>query len=290
MRDDDDGVVGRQLPHQVLDLEGGDGIEGGAGLVHEDDIGVVGEGAGDAEALLLAAGEGEAGLLQVVLHLVPEGGALEGALDQVVEVAAEAVHLGAEGDVFVDRLGERVGLLEDHADAAADLDGVDVGAVDVGVAVADAALDGDAGDEVVHAVEAADEGALAAAGGADEGRDLLAGDVEPDAGEGLLPAVPEAQVGDGEGELTLGFRDVLRGFVLGRGLAPQGLAGLLVGGGGCANAYRHLGFTSYYGQLRLRRSRTTSARALSPMTAIMRTMIPAAAFARNSGCGRIVQL
>jgi hypothetical protein len=36
-----------------------------------------GDGAGDAEALLLAAGEGEAALLELVLHFVPERGAAQ---------------------------------------------------------------------------------------------------------------------------------------------------------------------------------------------------------------------
>ena len=45
------------------------------------------------------------------------------------------------GDVVVDRLGERVGLLEHHADPAPDLDRVDVGAVEVLPVVEDPALD-----------------------------------------------------------------------------------------------------------------------------------------------------
>ena len=52
-----------QLGHQLLDLERGDRVEGRAGLVHQDDLGLDGDGAGDAEPLLLAAGKGEARLL-----------------------------------------------------------------------------------------------------------------------------------------------------------------------------------------------------------------------------------
>ena len=115
-----------QLEDQVFDLRGGDGIERGGRLVHQQHLGIDGQGAGDAEALLLAAGEAGAGLfLQIVLHLFPQRGVLERALDDLIEDAAvaEAVELEAAGDVVVDRHGgKRVGPLKDHADAAANLD------------------------------------------------------------------------------------------------------------------------------------------------------------------------
>ena len=45
---------------QVLDLAGGDGVEGRAGLVHQQHLGLGGDGPGDAQPLLLAAGQAEA--------------------------------------------------------------------------------------------------------------------------------------------------------------------------------------------------------------------------------------
>ena len=53
MGDDDDRVLGLELLHQVLDAKRRHRVEGGAGLVHEDDVGLGGDGPGDAEALLL---------------------------------------------------------------------------------------------------------------------------------------------------------------------------------------------------------------------------------------------
>jgi hypothetical protein len=50
------GIALPQLVQELLDARGGDGVEGGAGLVEEDHLGLDGEHAGDAEALLLAAG------------------------------------------------------------------------------------------------------------------------------------------------------------------------------------------------------------------------------------------
>ena len=48
---------------QVFDLRGGDGIERGAGLVEQEHFRVDGQGARDAQALLLAAGEAVGGLV-----------------------------------------------------------------------------------------------------------------------------------------------------------------------------------------------------------------------------------
>ena len=55
--DDGDGVVLFEVGHEVFDGDGGLGVERGAGFVHEEDFGLGGDGAGDAEALLLAARE-----------------------------------------------------------------------------------------------------------------------------------------------------------------------------------------------------------------------------------------
>ena len=112
-------------------MQRGDGVQRRARLVHQDDVGLDGDGARDAQALLLAAGERVAALLELVLHLVPQRGLAQRLLDQLVHVALEAVDPRAPGDVLVDGLGERVGLLEDHADAAAHLDRVDVVVVEV---------------------------------------------------------------------------------------------------------------------------------------------------------------
>ena len=72
VRDDHDRVVPLEVVHQVLDARGGDGVERGGRLVHEDHLGLDGERPRDAEALLLAAGEAERAPLQPVLDLVPE--------------------------------------------------------------------------------------------------------------------------------------------------------------------------------------------------------------------------
>ena len=53
MRDDDDRHLGRKLGHQVLDLLNGGGIDGGARLVHQENVRLHSQNASDAQSLLL---------------------------------------------------------------------------------------------------------------------------------------------------------------------------------------------------------------------------------------------
>src|SRR5580704_931605 len=71
--DGNDGAEVLQLHEELFDFRGTDGIEGGARLVEKKHFGLNGQGAGDAEALLLAAGKLVGGLVEVVFDLVPEG-------------------------------------------------------------------------------------------------------------------------------------------------------------------------------------------------------------------------
>src|SRR5699024_588422 len=149
-----------------------DRVEGRAGYVHEQDLGLDGDGAGDAQSLLLPAGQSGAGKVEAVLDLVPQVRAAQGTLSEVVGLrlrqtlvvqshTCEHVLLDAHG-------GERVGALEHHADLAADVDGVDARAVDVSAVHEHLAGDAGSGDDLVHAVECAQHCGFAAARGADE--------------------------------------------------------------------------------------------------------------------------
>ena len=71
---DDDGVVDLEFADKLLDGEGGDGVEGGGRFVHQHDFRLDRDGARDAEALLLPAGQVERARVQAVLHLVPQRG------------------------------------------------------------------------------------------------------------------------------------------------------------------------------------------------------------------------
>jgi hypothetical protein len=74
------------------------------------------------------------GCVEAVLRLVPQRGAAQRFLHDLVQlrlVGGQPVDARAVGDVVVDRLRERVGLLEDHADLGAQLHRVDAIVVDI---------------------------------------------------------------------------------------------------------------------------------------------------------------
>src|ERR1700736_5793297 len=107
--DDGDGIVLRQFLDQFLDLGGGNRIERRAGLVEQDHLGPHRNGAGDAEPLLLAAGQAEAGGVELVLDLVPQRAAAQRLFDPAVHFGFRylLIEANAKRDVFIDRHRKR---------------------------------------------------------------------------------------------------------------------------------------------------------------------------------------
>src|SRR5690606_8035034 len=83
-------------------------------------------------------------------------------------------------DVVVDRLRERVRLLEHHADASTHVDWIDALSVQVLALEDGLAFDARARDQIIHPVEAAQQCALAAAGRTDERDDAPVRDRDRD--------------------------------------------------------------------------------------------------------------
>src|SRR4029077_8948189 len=84
-------------------------------------------------------------------------------LDPLREIVLHPEHLQTPGDVVEDRLWERVRTLEDHADRPAHRDGIDAAPADVLTLEPDRSVHLEAGNEVVHPVQAADEGVFSPA-------------------------------------------------------------------------------------------------------------------------------
>ena len=104
---------------QAEDGAGGSGVQGGGRLVAQQDLGVAGQGTGDGDALLLAAGElGGIGIRLVgQIHDVQK---LQRPLPR--RLLGDARDLHGKADVLeAGALHEQVKLLEDHADGAAPL-------------------------------------------------------------------------------------------------------------------------------------------------------------------------
>src|SRR6202040_3547019 len=163
----------------------------------------------DAQALLLAPGEADAGGAQAVPDLIPQARAGQRPLDALPEVdAARAAESDPGRDVVEDRhRRERVGLLEDHADDPAHARGIDAVTVDVDVVERDLTLGAGPGDLLVHAVDAAHERRLAAARWADHRGDLVGGVVQADASHGVRVAVVGVEVAQGDGAALRGRDD-----------------------------------------------------------------------------------
>ena len=197
---DHDGVVALELVDQILDSQGRNRVQGGAGLIHEQHLRVDGHGAGDAQTLLLATGQADARVVKTVLDLFPEVGTAQSPLDQIVgvglgQVVVVQAHTGQH--VLTDGHGrERVRALEDHADVAAHGHRIHVLVVQVLAFEQHLALDVSAGDDLVHTVQGAQHGGLAAAGRADEGGDLVRLDVDVHIFHGQKVAVIDVLVVD----------------------------------------------------------------------------------------------
>src|SRR6266850_3531627 len=172
VRDDDDSVVLLQFDHQLFDLGRRNGVQRGSRLIHEKNLGLDSESARDAKTLLFTAGEHHGAFLEAILDDIPKRGVPERllhALDKDGVVLHEAVDAHAEGDVVKDGLGKRIGLLKDHANAAAQADDVGLGMVNIAAIEKNFAIHAKAGDGIVHAVEGAKQRGLSAPGGADDG-------------------------------------------------------------------------------------------------------------------------
>src|SRR5262249_33369435 len=121
----------------------------------------------------------------LVLHLVPQRRLPQGLLHALADIAPEAVEAEPEGHVVEDAHGKRVGLLEHHPDVPAHRDRVHPPPVDLLSGEVDAALEPETANEIVHAIEGPEHGALAAPRRSDEAGDLALGD-------------PHVAVADGE--------------------------------------------------------------------------------------------
>ena len=122
---DDDRVALLQVLDEILDLERGDRVERRARLVHQHDLRLDGERAGNAEALLLAAREAGGWSMEPVFDLIPQRGAAQAALDDLIRGCApldHAIESRADDDVVVDALRRQgIRLLEHHPDVPAHL-------------------------------------------------------------------------------------------------------------------------------------------------------------------------
>ena len=165
------GLVGPQLQQLAAQVLGGEHVEGGERLVHEEHFRLDDQGAGKADALLHAAGEflGIGGLKAVQAHRIQH---LHAALAALVRADAAGLQRGF--DVFKHREPGKEGkALEDDGD-------VDLGVGDGLLVPVDLAGRG-RGEPGEHA----QHGGLAGAGGAEQGENLSGQDAQVGGGDDL---------------------------------------------------------------------------------------------------------
>jgi hypothetical protein len=160
VRDDHDRVIPLELGDQLLEPGRGDRVERRGGLVHQDHLGLQRDRPGDAQALLLPAGQTRRRRTQAVLDLVPQSGGLQRALDALAHVV-HPVQPQPGGDVVEDRQSrERHRPLEDHPDRAPHARDVDALTVEVEVVERHRSLDPRAVHLLVHPVHAPQQSRL----------------------------------------------------------------------------------------------------------------------------------
>jgi hypothetical protein len=168
----------QRLLHHVLAL----GVEGRGGLVEQQHRGVLQQGAGDGDALLLAAGEPRATLAELALVALRQGADELVGLGQprrAQDVLAARLQ-PAVADVLGRRGGEDHRVLRHQGDLAAQGQRVELAQVD--------AVEGDTALlRVVEAQQQLQHAALAGARGADQGHRLARAQLEGDAVERRLP-------------------------------------------------------------------------------------------------------
>src|SRR5262245_41537640 len=198
--DDHDRVVLFELVDQLLDFGGRDRVERRTWLVEQYHLWPHRDGARDAQALLLYAGEAQPIGAELVLPLLPAGGTAERGLDPAIQLRPRQLFVepDAERDVLVDRHRKRRRLLEHHADARAQEVEILLGRENVLAVEQDVALRPLVGIEIVHPIENAQQRRLSAAGWADEGGDLVFVERQADAFERFAGPVIEIEVADGD--------------------------------------------------------------------------------------------
>ena len=182
------------------DLGGHLGVEGGGGLVEEEQAGLDGDGAGDGYALFLAAAELGGLFVGVGFELEALEG-FHGARECLGAREAVDFFEGEHDVIERGEMGEEVVGLEDGADLAA------VFAEGFLVARERGAIDGDgAGVWAFKAGEDAEEGGFPAAAGADEDEGVDRREIEGDVVEDAMGAEAFGNAGEFESHVSKRLR------------------------------------------------------------------------------------
>ena len=169
-----------------------------------------GKSARDTQALLLAAGDAQAILVEFVLRLVPKARIAQASLHDLVAFRLRDLAHAARPvqDVVANAHREGIRVLEHHAHHDAKL--VGLGREDVAARNLDGSLGANRRHEVAHAVECTQKRRLPATRGADERGRLVFRNLERDALQRLEIAIPQVEVANRDNRFALGDREHAR--------------------------------------------------------------------------------
>ena len=195
---DDDRIFFPQVVDQRLDGLRSLGVQGRAGLVHQDHPRLERQQRAMHSFCCCSSVSSVALACSLSLTSFHRKTSSSADCDQLVaagavERVALGVHVQAEQHVFVDRDRQRIGPLKHHAHGFAQFGQRNVGVVDVLAQDRDFAGRLDVAVPLVDAVEAAQQAGLAAARGTDQRRHARVANVDFDVLEGLEISVPEIQ-------------------------------------------------------------------------------------------------
>ena len=97
--------------------------------------------------------------MESILDFIPDGGIFQAQLDRFIQscLVINTGNAQTIDDILLDRFGERIRLLKDHADTAAQRDYVGCGIVNLCAVKADAAINPGTLNQIIHPVEAAQQ-------------------------------------------------------------------------------------------------------------------------------------
>ncbi len=151
---DDDGVILFEFASELFNFEGGNGVKGGGGLIHQNDVWLNCQGASDAQTLLLTARETHGALFEAIFELIPDRGLTKAPFHNFIKhrLVFDPVDAWAISDVIIYAFGKGIGLLKDHPNLTAQSDGIQI-SIDIYAIKQNFAFHTGIGHEVIHTVE-----------------------------------------------------------------------------------------------------------------------------------------
>src|ERR1019366_10252929 len=184
---------------EVLNLSRRNRVQRRARFIQQKHLGFHRQCTGDAQPLLLSAGQPEGGLVQLVFHFVPERGFHQAFLHSLVDggiSAMETVYAQTVGHVLEDGFRKRIRLLEHHPD----FEPHRVHILFQDIFPVEENLPGQPGsfDRLVHSVQGSYERGLTTPRRADQSGDKVLLKIQADTAQRLKGAIEEIQVLGGE--------------------------------------------------------------------------------------------